>query len=301
VAASPEKRAATAAGLIFSDDGSRCRSRARRLLAAELLARVDCALPAREMEETDAWDAVEREARAVSAWLSHLYESGAWTHAGSLAGWREAEGLAWGAMRDRAGAWLAAARRARAAIEEGDGERGGEREEAPDGLVHWSADMADWLWIRFGPPPEGGRSRFGLADGGAEDRRDDWFVECGGKRFENGASALRARRHPDVDGAFVLVEPWFEKARYAVRGFEDYLSTIIPDGGDTEVFLLRAEPVTVAGRRGVVYADLGSDGEHLLDLSRPWSAVRVPFSVVWASDGATVADVLGAGAAPRPR
>lgn len=159
------------------------------------------------------------------------------------------------------------------------------------GRTHlYGPDCERHIYIRLGDVPAGGYSRFGLAGADTEDGPDPWRTATGNKVREPGMSVFRAYRHPDVPDGYVLVEPDFRQAIYDVPSPEDHLLAVMPEGRPT-ILRIDGSPV-VATRRGVERIVLGTDGEYLIDPTRPWTAAELPASAIWISEEVSLTDFV---------
>jgi hypothetical protein len=161
-------------------------------------------------------------------------------------------------------------------------------------LAH-APDAERWIYVRFGRMPKEGKSAFGLMGEDTEDTRDPWREELGGMSTEAGVCVLRAGHHPSVPGAYVVVQPDFSMARYNVPNFEDYLNAIIPrfeEGEEPTVLRIDGSPVVSRAFDRTLRLELGSDGEYLIDMSRPAEVVPLTLADVYVSEGMSVEDFL---------
>jgi len=143
--------------------------------------------------------------------------------------------------------------------------------------------------------PKTGRSVFGLMGEDNEDGVDPWRLELGNMTHEAGVCVFKAHRHPDVPDAFVLIQPHFELARYNVSNAVEHLLAIIPDAEslqDIPVLKIHGDLVTIKGGDKTLRADLGSDGEYLLDTGKHHDVEKIDISRVWASERVSVTELL---------
>lgn len=161
--------------------------------------------------------------------------------------------------------------------------------------VAYTPEMKDWIYIRFGKMPKTGRSVFGLMGEDNEDGVDPWRQELGNMTHEAGVCVFKAYRHPDVPDAFVLIQPHFELARYNVSNALEHLLAIIPDAEslqDIPVLKIHGDLITIKGGDKTLRADLGSDGEYLLDTGKPHEVEEIDISRVWSDESVSVSELL---------
>ena len=245
----------------------------------------------------DARDGVLPRLYQVSAYIEHIFRSNAFTRQGDLTEWFAFEDMDTDVLLERSDAWHVENRRA---AEASSGDEGLDDDEADDRLlgrtVGFEPASSDWIFMRFGAMPVSGVSRCGLIGEDLEDRRDAWREELGNMTYEVGVCVFRAYRHPDHPGHLVLMEPFFEHARYGVPGQEAHLLSIMPntDSWDEEIPALRVDGMlkTIRGFDGSLRCELGSDGEYLIDVAAPVDVVPLDMSSIWMSERARVVDVI---------
>lgn len=137
-----------------------------------------------------------------------------------------------------------------------------------------------------------------------EDGQDAWKVELGNMTHEAGVCVFREYRHPDHPGHLVLLEPFFEHARYGVLGQEAHLLSIMPEADDVEdIPALQVDGTlkTIKGFDGSIRCELGSDGEYLVDVAAPMKVKPIDVSTVWVTEKASVVDVVASARSRRLR
>lgn len=152
-----------------------------------------------------------------------------------------------------------------------------------------------WIYVRFGGMPAAGKSAFGLAREDNEDGPDPWRAELGNMTHEAGVSVFRAYRHPDRADAYVLMEPAFCLARYGVCDQESHLLAVVPDpdnGGEIAVLRLDGSLSWSKAFDGTRRAELGSDGEYLVDTGKPFTVHSLSLEDVWVSEQEPMPDFL---------
>lgn len=244
---------------------------------------------------------VERICQRAGAYAREAYRKGAWTRSGDLDEWFSLPfmGLAEIARRQEArmSAWLSIP-----LDEEEDARRETEDERVEalerDGFYgrtrRFEPESSDWIFVRFGGMPVEGRSVFGLAGEDTEDGPDPWRQELGGMTHEAGVSVFRARRHPDQRGSLVLVEPDFSLARYGVVSQRSHLLSVMPDVdhvNELRPISVEGPLVTCKAADGTLRAELGSDGEYLVDGGRATCA-PLDLHQLWVSRSQSVRDLL---------
>lgn len=239
--------------------------------------------------------AAERLAAGAAGYAEYVYRQNAFTRLGDMAEWFGLPTMsvhALSARRDTLmAAWAAAARNdddEQLARDEREQERVDDLENGGfyGRTLAYAPECDEWLFIRFGPMPSSGRSVFGLAREDNEDGPDPWRTELGGITHEAGVCVFRAYRHPDVPDAYVLISPDFSMARYGVQGADSHMLSVIPLAAPEEIAAFRIDGclATVRARDGTLRADLGSDGEYMIDAGKPFSSLELPLSRIWISE-----------------
>ncbi len=282
------------------------RGRIGRELAAMAVAAVEAA-PDRAARE-----AALAAGHGAARYAEHLYAKGAYARDADLDGWFalpslgvEGAARAWEAVKagwkaslpapDDEEAWA----RLDAEEEARDAERERQDRLEDDGwygrTVPYGPGADAWIYVRFGRMPRDGRSVFGLAGEDTEEGPDPWRAELGGMTHEAGTCVLRARRHPDVPGAYLVMAPHFEHALYGISGFESYMLAIIPryeEGEHPTVLRVDGFPVTLEARDKTLRLELGSDGEYLIDPRRPVAARALSLETVYVTEELDAASFL---------
>lgn len=244
------------------------------------------------------------EVRDAAGYVRHVFHTNAFTNDGSFNGWFELPtlGIPELACRQRELRVKWDAEVAAISDEEHDALEA-ERDRISDledegfygRTVAYTSEMKDWIYIRFGKMPKAGKSVFGLMGEDNEDGVDPWRQELGNMTHEAGVCVFKAYRHPDVPDAFVLIQPHFELARYNVSNAQEHLLAIIPGAEslqDIPVLRIHGDLVTTNGRDKTLRADLGSDGEYLLDMGKPHEVEEIDISRVWADERVSVSELL---------
>lgn len=254
----------------------------------------------RAAQGVDAKETVSSEASKVANYAAHVFRANAYFRDGDMAEWFALPELGlpeivrrWQRLRDE---WEAARLEVSEEDEwaaEAEAERIGRLEDdgAYGRTLPYDEESERWIYIRFGGRPQEGPSRFGLAGEDTEDGPDPWRAETGGMTHEAGVSVFRAYRHPDVDGAYVLMCPAFDLARYGVPDSETHLLSVFPRAkpGDTgTAFRVDGSLATVRARDKTSRCELGSDGEYLIDWKKPCSFQPVELVSVWFSETETL-------------
>ncbi|WP_315922494.1 hypothetical protein [Mesorhizobium sp. SP-1A] len=244
------------------------------------------------------------EIRSAAGYVRHVFQTNAFTNDGSLDHWFELPTLGIQELARRQRELRTKWESEVTAISDEEHEAiEAERERVSDledegfygRTVAYTPEMKNWIYIRFGKMPKTGRSAFGLMGEDNEDGVDPWRQELGNMTHEAGVCVFKAYRHPDVPDAFVLIQPHFELARYNVSNAEEHLLAIIPDAEslqDIPVIKIHGDLVTTKGRDGTLRADLGSDGEYLLDTGKPHEVEEIDISRVWATERVSVTELL---------
>jgi quinol monooxygenase YgiN len=244
------------------------------------------------------------EIKSAAGYVRHVFHANAFTNDGSLDHWFELPSLGIPELARRQGElhvkWDAEATSISdeeyAAIEvELDRVSDLENEGFYGRTVAYTPEMKDWIYIRFGKMPKAGKSVFGLMREDNEDGVDPWRQELGNMTHEAGVCVFKAYRHPDVPDAFILIEPHFELARYNVSNAQEHLLAIIPEAesiSDIPVLRIRGDLTTIYGRDRTLRADLGSDGEYLINSQKPFDIEEIDIARIWASSSVSVSDLL---------
>jgi quinol monooxygenase YgiN len=232
----------------------------------------------------------------VSAYIENIYRSNAFARQGDLSEWFALERMETSALIAKSNAWHD--RNLLVAPSFSDDEELDD-EDSEDRFfgrtVAFEPSSSDWIFVRFGAMPVSGVSRCGLIGDDLEDGPDAWKTELGNMTHEAGVCAFRAYRHPDHPGHLVLMEPFFEHARYGVPGQEAHLLSIMPEADDCEgipALQLDGELKTIKGFDGSLRCELGSDGEYLVDVTAPVVVRPLDVSALWVTEKARVIDVL---------
>lgn len=257
----------------------------------------------RSAADTDLWD-IKLLLNDVATYANSVYRQNAFSHSGSLDHWFELPCLEFEVMaaefrKQRAGSSheLTDEEQERLWAEEEEQERQDKMEE--DGFfgrtLPLDPESGDWIYIRFGNMPSQKKSVFGLIREDTEDGPDPWRQELGNMTHEAGICVFKAYRHPDIKDAYVLEPPCFELARYGVSSPEEHLNAIIPIADSIEdipVLKINGDLVSVKARDGSARADLGSDGEYLVDGHMPMHSERLTIDQVWISEKYSVTSLL---------
>jgi len=232
----------------------------------------------------------------VSAYIENLFRTNAFNRQGDLSDWFALEHMETSALLEKSNAWRA--RNLAALSLSGDDEEVDydELEDAVFGrTVAFEPASADWIYVRFGGLPKSGVSQCGLIGGDLEDGPDPWKVELGNMTHEAGISVFRAYRHPDHMDHLVLMEPFFEHARYGVPGQEAHLLAIMPEANhaeDIHALQVTGTLKTIKGFDGSLRCELGSDGEYLIDIAAPAVVQPIDINSLWMTERATIVDVV---------
>lgn len=258
----------------------------------------------REAGGGEAREVAERQAGMAASYADHVFRSNAWFRDGDMEELRALPGLGleeaagrWRMLRDEWEALRAATTDEDdwAADEEAERIARLEDEGAYGRTLAYSEESERWIYVRFGGMPSGGRSRFGLAREDTEDGPDPWRQELGGMTHEAGVSVFRASMHPDVPGAYVLIAPAFDLARYGVESQESHLLSVYPRakaGEEGTAVLVDGSLVTSRARDGTLRAELGSDGEYLVDVRKPFAVRPLSVGAIWVSERESLSDFL---------
>lgn len=253
------------------------------LLASQVLSAFDAAADDR-VRETVAY-----EARLASEYARQCYARGGWFHDADLSEWFSLPALG---FRELAARQARALEEWRSRLADADDDDSSHDVHDWGRTLPWDDACTRWMFVRFGDVPAGGRSRFGLAREDTEDGPDPWKFELG-MTHEAGVCVFRCRRHPDVRGAVLLVEPHYSLARYDVPSMAGHLLSVIPDAeAEPKVFLLSGTPCRVRGRDGSWRTELGSDGEYMLDPGQPIHVKETGLDDVFVSMGTSVREFL---------
>jgi hypothetical protein len=161
--------------------------------------------------------------------------------------------------------------------------------------VEFDPNSGDWIFVRFGELPKDKRSVFGLGLSDAEDTQGGWKQESGNMTHEAGICVFRAHAHPGLPGAYVLMDPHYDLARYDVGGQTRHLLGIIPQADsldEIKAVIINGHLKTSKARDGSLRCELGSDGEYLIDGFKPVVSTLVPLENIWVSNNVSVADFL---------
>lgn len=258
----------------------------------------------RAATDDDGRGQAENAASMAGNYAAHVFRTNAWFRDGDMEEWRtlpklgiEEIFLRWKALRqaweDRLASvsdeeqWAADDEAARIDRLEAEGAYGR--------TLPYDPESERWIYIRFGGMPAVGKSVFGLAREDTEDGPDPWRQELGDMTHEAGVSVFRAYMHPDVEGAYVLVAPAFELARYGVPGQEAHLLSVFPRGkpGDTGTAIrVDGSLATCRAPDRTLRLELGSDGEYLIDPKKPCTVHPVDVASIWVSEKESLPDFL---------
>lgn len=238
----------------------------------------------------------------VSAYIENIFRSNAFTRQGDLSEWFALEQIDTWELIERSDAWHALNHQATtASMDEEDWDREDREDRLFGRTVVFEPASAEWIFVRFGGMPVSGVSRCGLIGEDLEDRRDEWKAELGNMTHEAGVCVFRAYRHPDHPEHLVLLEPFFEHARYGVPGQEAHLLSIMPEADDCEdipAFQVDGSLKTIKGFDGSLRCELGSDGEYLVDVAAPVAVRPLDVSTLWVTEKASVIDVVTSARSP---
>lgn len=241
----------------------------------------------------------------VSAYIENIFRLNAFTRQGDLSEWFKLEQMQASDLVERSNAWHALNLKAAAeSLDDEDSEHEDREDRLFGRTVAFEPASAEWIFIRFGGMPVSGVSRCGLIGEDLEDGQDAWKVELGNMTHEAGVCVFRAYRHPDHPGHLVLLEPFFEHARYGVLGQEAHLLSIMPEADDVEdIPALQVDGTlkTIKGFDGSIRCELGSDGEYLVDVAAPMKVKPIDVSTVWVTEKASVVDVVASARSRRLR
>ncbi len=157
--------------------------------------------------------------------------------------------------------------------------------------VEFDPKSSDWIFVRFGEVPESNRSVFGLGLSDAEGAQGDWRQESGNMTHEPGICVFRVHAHPGVHGAYVLMDPHYDLARYDVGGQTRHLLGVIPHTDtpdEVKAVKIGGHLKTINGMDGSLRCELGSDGEYLIDGLKPLKVESLELDQVWVSEGVSV-------------
>lgn len=234
----------------------------------------------------------------VSAYIESIFRANAFHRQGDLSDWFAFEHMETSVLLEKSSAWHARNLAVFSASDDESEEL--EHEEQEDAVfgrtVAFDPASADWIYVRFGGMPRSGVSQCGLIGEDLEDGPDPWKVELGNMTHEAGVCVFRAYRHPDHPGHLVLMEPFFEHARYGVPGQEAHLLAIMPETDTVEdipALQVNGTLKTVKGFNGSLRCELGSDGEYLIDVAAPVVVQPLDMNSIWVTERARVVDVVG--------
>jgi hypothetical protein len=233
----------------------------------------------------------------VSSYMESVFRTNAFTRQGDLSGWFALENAEVPALLEMSNAWHQRNLEAASLVEDNDDEF--ECDELDDAVygrtVSFEPTSSEWIFVRFGGMPRSGVSKCGLIGEDLEDGPDPWKVELGNMTHEAGVCVFRAYRHPDHPGHLVLMEPFFELARYGVPGQEAHLLSIMPEATDAEdipVIQIGGSLKTIKGFDGSLRCELGSDGEYMIDAAASVVVHPVDIGMIWLTERTTVPDVV---------
>lgn len=251
----------------------------------------------RTEEDCEAYDRFEDDVGTAMCYVRNAWEKGAYTRDGSLDDWWAIKGLTFEelvakgqALKDQWAAMLHV-------DDDIEDEEDDWEDYSTDRTIPYHPQMDDWIYVRFGHFPRKGGSVFGLSTGPTEDSIDEWAVATGNKRSESGICVFRAYRHPDVEGAYIIMEPNTDKALYNARFDAPYLRGIsgceTPDElAEKEVYVIEGSVCTVKDAARRLHVDLGSDGEFLIDPAKPKSVELIGSDMVYVSRDKSVAEFM---------
>ena len=168
------------------------------------------------------------------------------------------------------------------------------------GYLPYSPEMDTQHFIRFGKPNKFGRSVFGLAADDNEDGPDQWRIESGNKTHEAGISVFVASRSISDPNGWVIHIPDFRNARYSPPSQASYIQSILPkplfskwmhDHKTPVAYWIDGSIVTSKLRKGLA-AELGSDGEYLINTSKPFTSHVIPLENIYISEKERLVDWL---------
>jgi hypothetical protein len=168
------------------------------------------------------------------------------------------------------------------------------------GFASYDPEMDNFYFIRFGKIPKTGKSNFGLAKDDTEDYQDEWRKETCNKTHEDGVSVFQAYRHHNDPDGWIIQMPNFSLARYGISNEETYLQSILPanvlckwqkNHSTPVVHLILGSIVKSVGKKKI-YAELGSDGEYLIDTSKPFKTSVIPLENIYISEKNKLVDWL---------
>ena len=173
------------------------------------------------------------------------------------------------------------------------------------GFCVYHEQMDHFHFMRFGQIPKTGRSIFGLAGEDNEDGPDEWRTETGNKTHEAGISVLQVHRNDNDPQGWILQTPNFAHARYGIQNFDDYLLTILPmkqlyiwkkNPTHSVAFHIEGSIVTINmpinKKKSIQMAELGSDGEFLINPKKPMKITPVNPEHVYLSSNIKLLDFL---------
>lgn len=233
----------------------------------------------------------------VSAYIENIFRANAFNRQGDLSEWFALEHMEAFTLLAKSKAWHARNLAASSLSDDDADENDYEDEEAAvfGRTVAFDPSSVDWIYVRFGGMPKAGVSQCGLIGEDLEDGPDPWKAELGNMTHEAGVCVFRAYRHPDHPGHLVLLEPFFEHARYGVPGQEAHLLAIMPEvdsAADIPVLQVNGALKVIKGFDGSPRCELGSDGEYLIDIAAPVVTQPLDMNSIWMTERAAVVDVL---------
>jgi hypothetical protein len=233
----------------------------------------------------------------VASYIENIFRSNAFHREGDLSDWFALEHAETSSLLEKSNAWHARNVELSLLLDDHDDEVDYEDEEAEffGRTVAFEPASVDWIYVRFGGMPKSGVSQCGLIGEDLEDGPDSWKVELGNMTHEAGVCVFRAYRHPDHPGHLVLMQPFFEHARYGVTGQEPHLLAIMPEADSVDeipVLQVNGSLKTIKGFDGSLRCELGSDGEYLIDVAAPITVEDLDVTSLWVTERAKVVDVV---------